>query len=110
MLFAMNNQEVDLSFAKIVDIQQALDKKPQIVKVNNFKLSFCQDYFIIYEKIAQEKICLFKYIDVRKDSRFLQAPWLKICQKNQYGCLEVTEEKNIINTIKYLQYIGNIIN
>lgn len=105
----MNNQEVDLSFAKICDIQRALDRKPEIIKVNNFKLSFYQDYFIIYEQIAKEKICLFKYIDVRKDSRFLQAAWLRACQKNKYGCLETTEEKTIINTIKYLQYVGNII-
>jgi len=106
----MNNQEVDLSFAKIADIRQALIRKPKIIKVNNFKICFSGDCFIIYEQILREKICLFKHIDIKKDSRFDQATWLNPCIKNQYGCLEVNGHSNILNTIKYLQRINDIIN
>jgi hypothetical protein len=102
--------EIDLSFAKIEEIRKEIAKNYLIVKVNRFKISFCFSYCIIYEEILSGASKLFKFINVSKDKRFNQAPWLRTCSDNQYGCISLIDSENVINTVKYLQNIDSALN
>jgi hypothetical protein len=102
--------EIDLSFAKIEEIRKEITKNYLIVRVNRFKISFCFSYCIIYEEILSGTSQLFKFINVNKDKRFNQAPWLHACSDNQYGCISLIDSENVINTVKYLQNIDSALN